>query len=802
MFGSLDECTLCPLFERMHHGVPGEGPVPARIMVVGEAPGDAEDRKGKPFYGPSGIRLDIMLKTAGLNRADIYVTNIVKHRPPKNRNPKVTEMSACQPYLIDEILEVNPEVIVPLGSTAVKWFDKTISLRKDHGWPREWDSEVKGSPAKKSWGRPFSAMLVPQYHPAASMYDPKLWPLMLEDFRELATRLKGTPLPEPKYWLAPADGLYTWGVDENTHQHVVGFDLETSSTSGPAGVQRAEVVGYSYSDKPGEAGYIGSAPDIRDGVWISDPRFIKVVHNAKFEWTKMHQLGIEMVNFEDTKLAAYILGKPSTGLKDLTQHILGRTPITYAEATGGRDMSDIPPEEIVEYGAADSDHTRQLWFVLSDEMDRMGVRDVYENIEKPLIPILSRAQIRGVAVDRMASLRARAFFQSRMVTAQRNAVRMGLPAGVHIGSRDQLSKWLEENDAPITARTEVKRQFKTDYNTLIAVFNDGWREDIMRSVISYFDMEKLRSFPDKFLTLSAWDGALHGNINQAGHMEEQDANAKESPATGRLSMSDPNLMQVPHHGRGKGDGWAEYGTLIRTGLVARPGFTFVAADFAQQEPRIAAVVAPEPNMQADFDAGTPIYAPFGEAIYERPITKKDETEWHTAKTFFLACLYGSGGLKLIEIDPSMDKSQALRAEKTIDEKYPGLKAYGRRVALEIREHGYVRDYFNRIRWFPGIYSPDRRLKAAADREAVNMTIQGPAASLTKLGLQKAEREMKEMGLEAHFLLPIHDEVVFEVLDDHVPDAAAILAGMSDGLFPVSMPVEIKVGKNLGIMEDM
>jgi DNA polymerase I-like protein with 3'-5' exonuclease and polymerase domains/uracil-DNA glycosylase len=946
----------CDLHFKTHNVVPGEGPAPARVMVVGEAPGDAEDRKGRPFYGPSGVRLSVLLKLAGLNRDEVYVTNIVKHRPHDtacakcgikyatetppcevptghtwrasnwNRKPRAAEIKACAGFLHSEIAAVRPRVIILLGDTAVKWFDKTISLRKDHGWPRPWNE----------------TMLVPNYHPAASMYNPSLWPLMLEDFRAFESRLEATPLPEPNYGLA-TDMAAAKAMSRDPL--LMGFDLESTSTARAAGVQRAEVVGYSVSDAPGQAVYVPEKPG---QIVRALSHHTPVVHNAKFEWVKLHQLGIELNNFEDTKLAAYLLGYPSTGLKDLTRHLLGRDPITYEQATTTygectcsattaaikserscdkesttsapritdcvesrpgpttehttygprgerapsadvtkniaasgsvtpcssastacqqpklrqsmpegvksvgalgdcastttmlrgesgaacatpvtspsppqsveapqsgsskhaltclalkairRDMSEIPPEEIVDYAAADSDHTLQLWNVLAPEMDRMGVRDVYERIEKPLIPILAKAELRGVLVDRPAALRAKAFFTARAASAQRRAREAGLPVGVSIGSRDQLATWLESMGAPIKARTPVARQLRTDFNTLVQVQASGWEPELMSAITDFFDMRRLREFPAKFLSLSVWDGALHGNINQAGHMEEEDDSPKASPSTGRLSMSGPNLQQVPHHGRGKGEVYEKFGQIIRASLVARPGYVLVAADFAQQEPRVLAYVSGETQMQADFDAGIPIYAPMGEAIYGYPVDKTMEVEWHVAKTFFLAKTYGADWQKLLEIDPHLTREQAQVADAAVTVRYPGLAQFGRKVALEIREHGYARDYFGRIRWFPGVFSPQFGQRAAADREAVNMYIQGPGASITKLGLIAANTNLR--SLEAYFLLPVHDELIFEAVERDVAAAAEVLRDMSADIMPVPMPVEIKVGPNLGEME--
>jgi uracil-DNA glycosylase family 4 len=132
----LEDCQDCPLWEGAN-AVPGYGPLTAEMMIVGEAPGYHEDKTRQPFVGQAGVKLDIMLEKGGFKRADVFVTNLLKHRPPKNRNPKASEVSACSHWLHEEIEAVEPHVIIAMGRFAINWFDKTIKLAQDHGRPRK-----------------------------------------------------------------------------------------------------------------------------------------------------------------------------------------------------------------------------------------------------------------------------------------------------------------------------------------------------------------------------------------------------------------------------------------------------------------------------------------------------------------------------------------------------------------------------------------------------------------------------------------------------------------------------------------
>ena len=765
----LNQCNECPLHEGTRNVVPGAGNPQADIMLVGEAPGAFEDEIGQPFVGQSGTKLDILLEQANLTRDEVYVTNLVKHRPPRNRNPYKREINACAHWLEDEMNRVKPTVVVTLGAVAGKYFKPDLSITREHGVSFECDGYI----------------LVPMYHPAAALHNPNLWPIQLEDwaaFRGQLHNKRVTPRTEYSlYGTFEADGP-------------IGFDLETTSPTrgGRFAVQEAEVVGYSWSHGAGHGVYVPEKPH-KMAVILEDPRQQVVCHNAKFEVTHLKNNGITLTNFHDTKIAAYLLGLPSTHLKDLAVQELGLTPITYSEVTDGKDMSELTPEEILDYAAADADNTLRLWDELRLRLERNLLYSVYENIEIPLIPVLSDMERRGIEVSVTRAEETVSYFESKMIQAEARA-HEEIPLTVSIGSADQLARWLEVNGAPILKRTEGKGLLATDENTLRSL--NGWHQETIDCILDYRMFRKLSAFPKKFLELSAWDGALHPNFNQGGYYEESSDTSGSAPATGRLSCSSPNLQQVPHHGRGKGPEYEEYGRRIRACLVARNGYSLVAADVGQQEPRIASLVAPEPQLKQDFDDGLTPYALIGEDIYGRPIDKSvDEQEWHTAKTFFLALVYGAGAGKLHEIDPRLSMAQSKSGHEKVVKRYPGLAALQDKVASEIHQRGYARDYFGRIRWFPGIYSADKNQRATALREAINFHIQGPAASCIKIAMRKLWDEIADRGLDAHLLLQVHDEVILEVRDSDLDATIDAISHMLDDVMPIDFPIEPEVGKN-------
>ena len=178
-------CTKCPLWKSRKNAVPGVGNPEARIMLIGEAPGVSEDAKGEPFVGTAGKLLDTLLSQIELSREQVFITNIVKCRPPRNRQPKPLEIETCTPYLNRQILTIQPEFIVTLGrhSTAYIFSKATLpfnSITQAHGKPQK--TTVLGLPLT----------IFPTYHPASALYTPEHKKVLEHDFQSLKTKLQNT----------------------------------------------------------------------------------------------------------------------------------------------------------------------------------------------------------------------------------------------------------------------------------------------------------------------------------------------------------------------------------------------------------------------------------------------------------------------------------------------------------------------------------------------------------------------------------------------------------------------------------
>lgn len=181
---SIRTCKACPLYKDATHAVPGSGNPKAEVFFIGEAPGRNEDLQGEPFVGAAGKFLNKLLESIGLQRSDVFITSVLKHRPPENRDPKPAEIKACTPYLIEQLMMIRPKIIVLLGRHAMELFLPGLVISKVHGQPQYGGGILPGARWKKQ------QLFLPLYHPAAALYNPNMKKVHMEDFRKIRELLK------------------------------------------------------------------------------------------------------------------------------------------------------------------------------------------------------------------------------------------------------------------------------------------------------------------------------------------------------------------------------------------------------------------------------------------------------------------------------------------------------------------------------------------------------------------------------------------------------------------------------------
>jgi DNA polymerase-1 len=780
----------------------GDGPMPCDWMFIGEAPGAVEDQAGRPFSGPSGKLFNTLLERfTELRRPFVYVTNVCKHRPPDNRTPKVSEVKPYLPYLYEEIREVNPKVIVTLGGTAAKVFDGKFKITAEHGIARQVE-------LPNIW----SGVLVPWFHPAFAIRNADARVALAADAERLHAQVAQLGLDEPAldYGLGEENSITDYLL---AHWGAFGLDTETTSPTRANSfmTDEADMIGYSVSMAPRMGRYVPAAK-VGQGMAavISSPLWTKVCHNAKFEYKIFKKQGVELIGYEDTKLAAYLLGESHTGLKLLARQHLNTVPILYREVTQGRDMSDLSPSEISSYASSDADHTLRLWSLFRPALLEQGLWSVYTDIEKPLIPVLAGMEARGIALDSKQCfkvLRALRAASAQALEEVANALRtIDIdPSNLNINSGDQVGALLEELKAPITKRTAGKGRLVVDSTTL-ADCREWWPELIV-PLLAYRKYEKLVVYVMNFLKLKGPDGRLHTSFNQSGHWEEGGNSPLSAPSTGRISSSGPNLQNIPHH-RAVVDG-TDWGVEIRGCLAPKDGHWLMSCDIAQEEPRIVAVLAQDHTLLDAFAQGKDIYRPATEALYpytEEPLSdgmfkQIYEHERFIGKTFFLAWYYGAGAGRLKTLDPALQAFDVKRGLALMTDAHPARDEYLKKTKQQLRETGVVESHYGRKRWIYKAWSHDPREFQEALREGANMRVQATAADILKIALVKIDNLLQEHYLTSRLVSTVHDEVVLEVADDELPRVAYLVTRAFDGLLPnMVLPVEASIGKDWGHME--
>ena len=733
-----------------------------------------------PIWQREDQRLSALLEVAGLTRQDIYLTNILSGPLPKGqKKPYKTELDEARPRISRLIEQYNTDLIIPLGVEACQFFLPTCHLSKDHGMIES--------------GESYSVL--PMYSPAASMHNPSLAVAMKYDFDRLGRHLRGERLEtiETNYNLARSEDAATtaWASD------TIGFDLETTSPMRRKwfAAEQAEIVGYSLSSQPLVALYVAEQPlDTQVVAALESPQVTVIAHNSKFEYARMLQLGVHMTNFRCTKIEAYLLQYPDTSLKTLTRQVLGINPITYADVTQGRDMADIPPAEVAPYAAADADNARRLDERFMPQLEKEGLIPLFRDVEMPLVPVIADMELSGQLVDEAQTIK---------IYDEHEAYREQVAADLHsqglqvdnLNSTEQVALSLEQLGAPLQERTPSKGHFVVDDDKLLQVRD--WNPGLVDSLLDYRRAGKRQSYLRNFLERRGTDGRLHPSVQQCGGYEEGKAKGGEAPATGRISYSGPSLQQIPNRGD------PEIISAMRSCLIAEPGKVLLCCDASQEEPRILSYVADDQQMQADFDSGNSIYAFIGKELYDRTINKIDHPqEWFVSKTFFLAWVYGADFTKLLEIDRTfgtgdLTLATARTGARRLHQRYSAVDIYRRRVLEEARYQYRLRDCLGRLRDFTKMGSSFPEDRQAAQREAFNFTIQGPAATIMKVVLR---RVWDKMPSSCKVWLTVHDEIILELSPDDVDETATLCYDSFQGIIPVPLPVGFNVGTNWGNVE--
>jgi DNA polymerase-1 len=488
----------------------------------------------------------------------------------------------------------------------------------------------------------------------------------------------------------------------------------------------------------------------------------KAVHDLKHATGLLAKLDLTLAGVkDDTFLAAYLLdpSRSKYDLSDLARDAVGVERLSKP-ATG---WTDVQWETAVA-----ADLTARTAKVLRQRILETKLETIYSEVELPLAPLLFRMERAGLKVDRttLADLSNYLGLELKKLT-----VKIYELAGreFNIGSPKQVGEVLSELEMTSGRKTSTGR-----ISTSKAVLEElAQTFELPRLIIDYRELDKLKSvYTDALPHQIASDGRIHCLLNQT------------VAATGRLSSSEPNLQNIPIR--------TELGRRIRRAFVAEPGYQIISADYSQLELRLLAHITQDPVMLEAFQNGEDIHARTARLVFGARTDEELKEARRFAKIVNFAIAYAIEPWGLSQ-RVGISRQEARKVIDDYYDTYKGVRRYMEEVPVRAREHGYVRSIYGRIRPLQGINDRNANIRKAAEREAINMPIQGTASDIVKIAMLRVDEEFKREGIEARLLMQVHDELLVEARTDTAPHVAAVLKREMEGAVSLDVPLIVDVG---------
>ena len=572
------------------------------------------------------------------------------------------------------------------------------------------------------------------------------------------------------------------------------FALDTETTSQDP--MKAMLVGVSFSVEPDKAVYIPFAHEDPDASRqldleetlnnlkpiLENSAIQKVGQNIKYDWIvlKRHGICLSGVTF-DTMLASYLLN-PSKRFHNLDQialDFLDHKTIPYEEVAGKGKKSTgfhkVSLEKAVPYACEDSDITLMAKNVLAPKVNELGLTDLMDNVEVPLIPVLVKMEMRGVCVDKNRLQTLSNDFSCRLDKIESDIYSV---AGeeFNIKSSQQLSRILfEKMKLPVQKKTKKRTGNSTDVDVLTIL---AAQHELPALILSHRTLAKLKStYADALLELIHPEtGRIHTSYNQT------------VTATGRLSSSEPNLQNIPIR--------TEEGRQIRSAFVPENGWMFVSADYSQIELRILAHYSEDQILINAFLDEEDIHTRTASEVFgisQNEITPELRRQ---AKAINFGIIYGMSAYGLSK---QLNISQKM-AKMYIDNyfsRYSNVRQFMLQTIETARKTGRTSTLLDRIRLLPDINSTNQNIRGFAERTAINTPIQGTAADLIKVAMIRVEDALGKQNFRAAMLLSVHDELVFEAPPDEIDRLETLVKSIMEGVWDLRVPLKVNMarGKN-------
>ncbi|ANH83386.1 DNA polymerase I [Niabella ginsenosidivorans] len=582
-------------------------------------------------------------------------------------------------------------------------------------------------------------------------------------------------------------------VEELLPVKEISFDTETTNID----ANLAELVGLSFSIKAGQGYYIPCPADQeatrKTLQWLrplfDDEDKLWIGQNLKYDLLvlKWYGVGLNGAIF-DTMLAHYVIEPDGKRNMDfLSEKFLGYKPIPIGDLIGKKgktqgNMRDVEIEKAKDYAVEDADITLQLKAVFEPLLKKRQVQKVFDEVENPLVQVLTDMEFEGVRIDEEFLKNYSQELEKEAAAAEKNVFEI---AGVrfNLASPKQLGEVLfDKLKLDPSARKTKTGQYQTGEDVLLKLAARG--HVIADEIIAFRELTKLRStYVDALPQLiNPKTGRVHTTYGQA------------VAVTGRLASNNPNLQNIPVR--------TERGKEIRKAFIPRDEkHVLLSADYSQIELRIVAAISGDTNMVNAFKNGTDIHTATASKVFNVAMEEVTKEMRYKSKSVNFGIIYGQGAFGLAD-NLGISRTEAKGIIESYKKEFSGIQKYMDDMINFAREHGYVQTLMGRKRWLKDINSSNFTVRGFAERNAINSPIQGTAADMIKLAMQKVYTAMKKEKMKSRMILQVHDELIFDAVRDEVQELRPlILENMESALpLPFGVPVVAECGEGNNWLE--
>ncbi len=596
-----------------------------------------------------------------------------------------------------------------------------------------------------------------------------------------------------------AKTLKIW-LNEAEQEGVLAIDTETTSLT-PA---KAKLVGISISSKIGKAAYIplahiqetdlfgsvsgdaiaqmdkGQAIELLKPI-LEDKSVLKIGHNMKYDWQMLAREGVQISPCDDTMLISYVLdgASHSHSMDNLSIMHCDHAPIKFEEVAGkGKTQvtfDKVAISDALTYAAEDAEITLRLHKILKPRLAIEKMTAVYETIERPLIPIIAQMELYGAKVDPKILHDMSREFGAQLAVLE-NEIHDMAGRQFNIASPKQVGEILFDEMGLNGGKKTKAGAYSTSVDVLEKLSLEG--HEIVSKILEYRGLAKLKS---------TYTDALQDEINPETNRVHTSYNMVGT-STGRLSSSNPNLQNIPIR--------TEEGRKIREAFVASDGHSLISVDYSQVELRLVAEIAGVEALKTAFKNGDDIHALTAAQVFDIPLSEVTSEIRRQAKAVNFGIIYGISGFGLAK-QLGCSVGEAGGFIKRYLARFHEIEDYMERTKESAKRDGFVSTLYGRKCFINGIN--DKMRMRGAQRQAINAPLQGTAADIMKIAMAHMPKALNDNGLSAKMLLQVHDELIFEVLDEEIDKTIEIITSAMENSFKIngisiSVPLIAKSGQ--------